>query len=89
MHIELFTSIYLIRGSRASKSQEKGSTILTGLCKTKPILLKPEMSASSVLAKDYEEKLRPANESKQSQTNPISMLRWASFSGLGELAEGM
>jgi hypothetical protein len=44
--------------------------------KTKPILLKPEMSASSVLAKDYEEKAGLASKSKQSQTKPISMLRW-------------
>jgi hypothetical protein len=75
MHTELFTSIYLIRGIRAirgCKSQEKASTILTGLCKTKPICRQRKIQVRSVLTKDYEEKARLASESKQSQTNPIS-----------------
>jgi hypothetical protein len=50
---------------------------------------KPKMTVSSVFTMDYEQKVRLASKSKQSQTNPILMLRWASFSGLGELAEGM
>jgi len=57
--------------------------------KTKPICWRCKSQVSSVMTKDYEEKARLASKSKQSQTNPISMLRWASFSGLGELAEGM
>jgi hypothetical protein len=57
--------------------------------KTKPICRRRKIQISSVLTRDYEEKARLASKSKQSQTNPISMLRWVSFSGLGELAEGM
>jgi hypothetical protein len=72
MHTELFTSIYLIRGSRASKSQEKGSTILTGLCKTKPICRRDKIQVNAVLTRDYEEKTRFASRSKQSQTKAIS-----------------
>ena len=75
MHTHLFTSIYLIRGIRAirgCKSQEKASTILTELCRTKPILRRGKIQVSSVLTKDYEEKTRLASQSKQSQTNPIS-----------------
>ena len=40
--------------------------------KTKPICSRGKIEVSSVLRRDYEEKPRPAGESKQSQTNPIS-----------------
>jgi hypothetical protein len=56
----------------AAKSEEKVSTILTGLFKTKPILQRRRINVSSVLTRDYEEKTRFASESKQTQTNPIS-----------------
>jgi hypothetical protein len=44
--------------------------------KTKPILRRDKIQVSSVLTKDYEEKAGLASKSKQSQTKPISMLKW-------------
>ena len=64
--------IVLIRAICGCKSQEKASTILTELCKTKPICRRDKIQVSPVLTKDYEENARPAGESKQSQTKPIS-----------------
>jgi len=67
----LFGFIALIRASRGCKSQEKASTILTGLYKTKPIYWQSKIQVRSVLTNDYEEKTRVASKSKQSQTKPI------------------
>ena len=49
---------------------------LAFFCKTKPICRGCEIKVSSVFIKGYEEKARLASQSKQSQTKPISMLRW-------------
>jgi hypothetical protein len=61
----------VIRAIRGCKSQEKASTIFPGLCKTKPICRQGKIQVSSVLTKDYEENIRLASISKQSQTKPI------------------
>jgi hypothetical protein len=95
MHTHLFTSIYLIRGIRAirgCKSEEKASTILTGLYKTKPICRRCKIEVKPVLTKDYEEKARLAGESKQSQTKPIlgkANVKMGDFSDLNELGPPM
>ena len=67
-----FGFIALIRAIRGCQSEEKASTIFTGLFKTKPILQRGRINVSSVLTRDYEEKTRFAGGSKQSQTKPIS-----------------
>ncbi len=64
--------IRAIRAIRGCKSQEKASTIFTGLCKTKPIFRQGKINVSSVLRKDYEERAHFAGGSKQSQSKPIS-----------------
>jgi len=95
IHTDLFTSIYLIRGIRAirgCKSQEKVSTILTGLCKTKPICRRRKINVRPVLTKDYEGNARLASVPKQSQTKPIlgkANVKMGSFSGLNELGPPM